>query len=142
MPLYFAYGSNMDRAGMAARCPGAIALGPAVLEGHRFVIGVDGWASAEVARDGNVLGVMWQIMPQHRAALDVYEAVDEGLYDARTMPLRRGEGTVSAMTYILRRPGHGTPRPDYIALIAAAARDWNFPGDYVRMIEGWANGHG
>ena len=34
--LYFAYGSNMNPSRMAKRCPGAIALGGAVLLNHRL----------------------------------------------------------------------------------------------------------
>ena len=43
--LHFAYGSNMSRALMGVRCPGATALGTATLDGWRFVIGVDAYAS-------------------------------------------------------------------------------------------------
>mgnify|MGYP002790472545 CR=1 FL=1 len=39
MPLYFAYGLNMDPAGMAQRCPRSKPLGLARLPRHR--IGVD-----------------------------------------------------------------------------------------------------
>ena len=38
MTLHFAYGSNMSRALMRARCPSAEALGVATLAGWRFVI--------------------------------------------------------------------------------------------------------
>ena len=38
MPLYFAYGLNMSRDDMAARCSGARLVGPARLAGHRFMI--------------------------------------------------------------------------------------------------------
>ena len=36
MLLYFAYGANMSMAAMRYRCPDAQALGPAVLDNHRF----------------------------------------------------------------------------------------------------------
>ena len=36
MRLYFAFGANMDVAGMSKRCPDAVALGPARLDHHRF----------------------------------------------------------------------------------------------------------
>ena len=49
MPLYFAYGLNMDPAGMADRCPNSRALGPARLPRHRFIVTTDGYAS--VIRD-------------------------------------------------------------------------------------------
>ncbi|MEN9708785.1 MAG: hypothetical protein RIQ68_1193, partial [Pseudomonadota bacterium] len=45
MPLYFAYGSNMDVKAMAERCPRSTALGPARLARHRFFIMDSGWAS-------------------------------------------------------------------------------------------------
>ena len=45
MPLYFAYGSNMDAAAMQARCPKSRALGPARLARHRFGLMADGYAT-------------------------------------------------------------------------------------------------
>jgi hypothetical protein len=43
MTLYFAYGSNLNRAAMMRRCPAARGVGTAVLEDYRFFVGVDGW---------------------------------------------------------------------------------------------------
>jgi hypothetical protein len=43
--LHFAYGSNMSRALMGARCRDAQALGTATLVGWRFVINPDGFDS-------------------------------------------------------------------------------------------------
>ena len=45
MPLYFAYGSNMDAAAMAARCPGSRQLGCARLARHRLVVMAEGYLS-------------------------------------------------------------------------------------------------
>ena len=45
MTLYFAYGSNMSRALMGGRCPGASPLGVATLAGWRFVLTPDGVGS-------------------------------------------------------------------------------------------------
>ena len=45
MTLHFAYGSNMSRALMSARCPGAEAIGTATLSGWRFVINPEGFGS-------------------------------------------------------------------------------------------------
>ena len=45
MTLYFAYGSNMSRALMRARCPTAREVGTATLAGHRLIITSDGYAS-------------------------------------------------------------------------------------------------
>ena len=45
MPLCFAYGSNMDRAAMAVRCPASTPLGTARLARHRFIVTREGYAS-------------------------------------------------------------------------------------------------
>ena len=47
MTLYFAYGSNMSRTLMRTHCPAAKEIGTAVLDGYRFVITADGYASIE-----------------------------------------------------------------------------------------------
>jgi len=137
MTFYFAYGSNMNRAGMQARCPRAVAIGTAVLEGHQFFIGIDGWGSVERVAGAKVLGVLWRISPRDRAALHAYELLDKGLYHVRILPVRCGARLVPAMTYLLRRRAHGRPKPGYIELIGAAARDWDLPQDYIRSIERW-----
>ena len=49
MPLYFAYGSNMDRAAMVVRCPASTSLGPARLARHRPIVTAHGYAP--VVRD-------------------------------------------------------------------------------------------
>ncbi|MBV9260300.1 MAG: gamma-glutamylcyclotransferase [Pseudolabrys sp.] len=142
MTLYFAYGSNLSRAGMQRRCPGAVPVGVAVLDNHRFIVGIDGWGSVVRSPGAYVHGVVWRITPRDRAALHAYELLDKGLYDVRMVPVRQktefGARRVSAMTYILRRQTPGIPKPGYVEMIAACARNWNFPEDYVRSIERWS----
>lgn len=62
MTLYFAYGSNMNRAAMAWRCPGARAIGAATLRGYKFFVGIDGWGSVKRVRGERVHGVLWRLM--------------------------------------------------------------------------------
>jgi hypothetical protein len=138
MTRYFAYGSNMSRADMAVRCPGVRAVGIARLDDYRFFIGADGWASVRPSRGDCVHGVLWRLTPREVAALNAYEALDAGLYEVRHLPVRAGARRETAMTYLLRRRLPGKPRPGYIALIAAAARDWRLPRDYVRSLERWS----
>ena len=49
MPLYFAYGANMNASAMARRCPRPKALGVARLVRHRLAVMREGWLT--VARD-------------------------------------------------------------------------------------------
>jgi cation transport regulator ChaC len=138
MTLYFAYGSNMQRAAMTRRCPGARAIGPAVLEGHKFFIGIDGWGSVKPRRGERVHGVLWRLTPRDIAALHAYELLHQGLYDVRHLPVRLGGSCVRAMIYLLRRKAAGKPKPGYVEMIAAAARGWRLPERYIRAVERWS----
>jgi len=138
MTLYFAYGSNMQRAAMKARCPSAHALGPAVLSGYRFFIGIDGWGSVKPAPGGKVFGVLWRLTPRDVAALHAYELLHKGLYDVRAVPVRLGRRLVTAMIYQLRRRTPGQPKPGYVEMIAAAARGWELPERYILSVERWS----
>ncbi|HEY1310893.1 MAG TPA: gamma-glutamylcyclotransferase family protein [Pseudolabrys sp.] len=138
MTLYFAYGSNMQRAAMARRCPAARAIGPAVLDGYRFFVGVDGWGSVKPAPGGRVYGVLWQLTPRDIAALHAYELLHQGLYDICHLPVRIGSKCVRAMIYLLRRRAPGRPKPGYVEMIAAAARGWKLPERYIRSVERWS----
>jgi cation transport regulator ChaC len=138
MTLYFAYGSNMQRAAMQRRCPGAHAIGPASLEGHRFFVGIDGWGSVKPSPGSMVHGVLWRLTPRDIAALHAYELLHKGLYDVRRLPVRLGSRRVPAMIYLLRRRAAGRPKPGYVEMIAAAARGWKLPEPYIRSVERWS----
>jgi hypothetical protein len=136
--LHFAYGSNMSRALMDARCPGADALGTATLSGWRFVINPDGFGSIAPQPGGRVHGVLWRLTARDLAAVNAYESVDSGLYLRHNLPVRWGARQATALVYIACRQGEGTPRPGYIDLVVAAARDWHLPDEYVRSLARWA----
>ena len=138
MTLYFAYGSNMSRAAMRRRCPGAREIGSAVLEGHRFVIIRDGYASVLPSPGAAVHGVLWRLDPRALAALNAYESLDSGLYRAMTLPVRSAGRRVAALVYVARSRALGSPRPGYLEDVIAAARELEFPPDYLDMLARWA----
>ena len=137
MTLHFAYGANMSRAVMRKYAPGARALGRAELAGHRFVITADGYASVEPARGGIVHGVLWRITPRDRVLLDAWENVGGGLYRGETLPVRGRDGRVAALVYFARPGAVGRPKPGYIELVVAAARQWDLPEPYIRSLQVW-----
>src|SRR5215203_7027199 len=96
MPPYFAYGSNMDHAAMAERCPASRPLGIARLPRHRFFIAREGYAS--VARDPRrtVWGVLWDLALANMSALDRYECV------ASRQPVLSQRGPRRALIYVAR----------------------------------------
>ena len=139
MTLYFAYGSNMDRSAMRHRCPGARAVGPAVLEDHRFFVGIDGWGSVSASRGDMVHGVLWRLTPRDIAALHAYELLHQGLYDVRYLPVRHGSRRVRAMIYRLATARLSAWRSQAMSSgLRAAAREWNLPEPYIRSVERWS----
>jgi hypothetical protein len=138
MIRYFAYGANMARAAMQHRCPDARALGPATLKGYRFFVGLEGWGSVAPSPGDNVHGVLWALTPRCMAALHAFELLHKGLYEVRDLPVRQGVRLVPAMIYLLRRRKPGQPKPGYVEMIAAAARDWHLPEPYIRSVERWS----
>ncbi len=136
--LHFAYGANMSRAVMRKYAPAARALGPATLADHRFIITADGYASVEPERGQAVHGVLWRITPRDRVLLDAWENVEAGLYRAAIVPVRRKRCLVPALVYFARPNGEGRPKPGYMELVIAAARQWELPEAYIRSLEAFA----
>ena len=138
MTLHFAYGSNMSRMLMQARCPRAEALGTATLAGWRFVVTPEGVGSIAPRAGALVHGVLWRLTPRDLAAVNAYESLDSGLYLRRRLAVRQGERRMPALVYVARRKGEGTPRPGYIDLVVEAARDWELPEPYIRSLRRWS----
>jgi Gamma-glutamyl cyclotransferase, AIG2-like len=135
MTLHFAYGSNMSRALMRRRCPGAEPLGPGRLDGWRFVIMREGYASITPAAGAAVHGVLWRLSPRDLAALNAYESLDRGLYVRRVLPILIGARRRAALVYVAQGRASGRPQPGYQELVVAAAREWGLPEAYVRTLE-------
>ena len=134
--LYFAYGSNMDRAIMRRHAPGAEPRGVASLKHHRFVITADGYASIEPARTTTVYGVVWRITSGDRITLDRWEGNASGQYRAEMLHVLAAASHRPALVYV-GRPRHGKPRAGYMELVLAAARAWNFPQGYIESLQHW-----
>jgi gamma-glutamylcyclotransferase (GGCT)/AIG2-like uncharacterized protein YtfP len=138
MTLHFAFGSNMSRALMQARCPRAEAIGTATLSGWRFVINPEGFGSIAPHPGERVYGVLWRLSARDLAAINAYESVDSGLYVRRHLSVRCGATQAIALVYIARRRGEGLPRPGYIPLVVEAAREWQLPEAYIHALARWA----
>lgn len=135
MPLYFAYGSNMVPEQMARRCPAARFLGTAVLGSHCFAVIRGGHGTVLPRRGAQVHGVLWQVSRGAMAALDRYEEVFRDLYRRRRRVVRAAGQARWALVYVAAATAPGRPRAAYIAAIAAAAREFGFPADYVAALE-------
>jgi gamma-glutamylcyclotransferase (GGCT)/AIG2-like uncharacterized protein YtfP len=141
VPLYFAYGSNMDVSAMSRRCPASRPLGIARLARHRFGILEAGYAT--VLRDpaATVHGVLYELALADVAALDRYEDIARGLYRKVVQPVLRKEGSpVQALVYIGAGPGGGQPRPGYMEGVIAAAQSAGLPATYLAFLAHFAAG--
>src|ERR1700738_1301673 len=99
MTLYFAYGANMERAAMRARCPAAAALGPARLCGWRYVI-ASGYGSLAQTQGAEVFGVLWRLSPRDLAALNIFESLDSGLYRRVALTVEHDGRRARALVYV------------------------------------------
>ncbi len=136
MPLYFAYGSNMDVKAMAERCPRSKALGPARLARHRFFIMDSGWASVCADPRHNVHGVLWDLALADVRVLDHYEEIGSGLYKKIMQPVLRGGGaSARALVYVGGSLKSGVPQPGYMEQVIAAVQDWSLPVNYLRELQ-------
>lgn len=138
MILHFAYGSNMSRAVMRARCRDAHPLGVAVLQGWRFLVNADGYASVAPRSGATVPGVLWRLTPRDLAALNAYEALASGLYRRRVLPVLAGQGCRPALVYVARRTAPGRPRPGYLGGVVEAAQAWQLPPAHVAALRRWS----
>ena len=129
MTLHFAYGSNMSRALMGARCRGAEAIGTATLSGWRFVVNPEGFGSIAPRPGGCVHGVLWRLSARDLAAINAYESVDSGLYVRRRLPVRCGGVQAMALVYIARRHERAT---------AARSSPWGASRPRSRKRRPWA----
>jgi hypothetical protein len=141
MPLYFAYGSNMQRDAMALRCPASHPIGPARLMRHRFVLMREGYAS--IVRDpGRVVhGLLWQLALRDVAPLDRYEGVAEGLYTKVVQSVTGPQGLRRALVYCGSNGGPGIARQGYMEAIVEAAQSLELPAAYLAELRTHVPGH-
>ena len=136
MILHFAYGSNMNRAMMRKHAPDAEPVGVARLEGYRFVITANGYASVQPLRASTVYGVLWRLTLRDRVTLDTWENIAAGEYRAEALPVHRA-GRRVALVYVARPRRTGRAKPGYMELVIAAARDWELPEAYIASLLRW-----
>jgi gamma-glutamylcyclotransferase (GGCT)/AIG2-like uncharacterized protein YtfP len=133
MTLYFAYGANMERRAMHARCPAAAALGPARLRGWRYVI-ASGYGSVARAPGAELFGVLWRLTPRDLAALNIFESLDSGLYRRAALTVELDGRRTRALVYVGRRGGRPRPMPGYQERVVAAACAWQLPESYIAAL--------
>lgn len=132
--LYFAYGSNLDPAGMAHRCPEAEVVGRAVLVDWRLAF--RGVADVEPAKGQLVHGLVWSCTDECVASLDRYEGVAGGFYRKELLPVVRETGeVVEALVYVMcpdERDHEAQPSEGYLDTIVRGYHAFGLPFKRLR----------
>ena len=130
--LYFAYGSNLCKKQMAARCPESEYLSAGILVDYSWLINARGYASVNPSKGAYVLGEIFALSDQDVGYLDVYESVAEGMYTKQTLSIQTEDGSLDCLVYIATDQNQGKPQTEYIFRINAGIKSANLPDDYVR----------
>ena len=93
---YFAYGMNTNLTQMAARCPGAVCLGPAWIDNYALVF--RHFADIEPEVDSYCDGVLWEITDNNLVALDVLEGYPYH-YTRFSVVVNTDRGSDTALVY-------------------------------------------
>jgi len=148
MPLYFAYGSNLDIVQMKRRCPSSRPLGIARLRGHRLAFSrfsrSRGCGVADIIpHDGHeVWGLVYQVSDADlTGGLDRYEGYPHH-YTRLMVAVEHADcGEVEAWTYaVVEKDGHVEPDDSYLGIIRDAAAELGFPAGYREMLDDFTPG--
>jgi hypothetical protein len=125
----------MDVAEMARRCPRSTPRGLARLPRHRLAIMREGWLTATRDPAGAVHGGLWDLALADVAALDRFEALDDGLYVKAVQPVIAEGGPKRALVYFGANAGPGEANASYLGQVIAAARHWRMPAAGLAELE-------
>ncbi|GAA1876759.1 gamma-glutamylcyclotransferase [Pseudonocardia ailaonensis] len=137
MPLYAAYGSNMDPAQMKQRAPHSPMAGTGWLMGWRLTFGGEDYAwegalSTVVEEPASQVFVVLYDVPDHDAAqLDRWEGGELGMHKKLRLRVQTLEGSALAWIYVLNAYEGGAPSARYLGVLADAAELAGAPDDYV-----------
>jgi gamma-glutamylcyclotransferase (GGCT)/AIG2-like uncharacterized protein YtfP len=140
VPLYAAYGSNLDPARMGERCPHSPLRTTGWLVGWRLTFGGEdhGWdgALATVVEDPleQVFVAVYDVTDEDASRLDSWESADSGLYRRTRVRVATLAGEEVAWTYVLDAYEGGLPSAIYLGAIADAAEAAAAPDDYVAAL--------
>jgi gamma-glutamylcyclotransferase (GGCT)/AIG2-like uncharacterized protein YtfP len=137
VPLYAAFGSNMDPRRMSSRCPHSPLRTTGWLTGWRLTFGGEehGWDGAlpTIVEDPieQVFVAIYDVTDEDVSHLDVLESADTGLYRKTRVRVSTMLGELLAWAYVLDAYEGGLPSASYVGILADAAEAADAPQDYV-----------
>ncbi|MBX3668509.1 MAG: gamma-glutamylcyclotransferase [Rhodocyclaceae bacterium] len=139
--ITFAYGSNMPTVRLRERCPSAMPLGVAQLNGYELCWhkkSKDGSGKCDIVPSASpeayVLGVLYEIADAEKVALDKAEGLGHGYKEIEIQVLCNGK-QMTAKAYQASEIDHAlTPYSWYRALVLAGAKEHHLPNDYIARL--------
>lgn len=127
LDVYFAYGSNLDRAQMRHRCPQSKWVGWGILDHQRLIyVGQSsrwggGVATIVPHRGDRVPGFLYYVSPSDLSSLDRFEGVPR-IYRRKVVTVRLADGATRVKAWAYTRVDGATPHapsPQYLRIIQA-----------------------
>lgn len=140
VPLYAAYGSNMDPTQMIERAPHSPLTGTGWLMDWRLTFGGEdyGWEGALATivedPDAHVFTVLYDVSPEDERQLDQWEGSEFGMHKKLRLRVQTLDGPVLAWLYVLDAYEGGLPSARYLGVMADAAEAAGAPEDYVAKL--------
>jgi cation transport regulator ChaC len=138
VPIYAAYGSNMDPEQMLLRCPHSPMAGTGWLEGWRLTfsggdIGWEGALATVVEEPGSrVFVVFYDVSDEDEQRLDRWEGSELGIHRKIRLRVDTDDNqSVLAWLYVMDAYEGGLPSARYIGVMADAAEKAGAPAEYV-----------
>ena len=142
MPLYFAYGSNLSLDQMKRRCPGSEMVDVGYIEDHElgftaFASRWNGGVADIIERKGSVVwGLVYSITIEDLSHLDYFEG-HPTFYNRKKVKVHGREGMHEDVWtyYVIDKKDFIPPTMVYFELIYEAGKLFDFPVDYLRLLE-------
>jgi gamma-glutamylcyclotransferase (GGCT)/AIG2-like uncharacterized protein YtfP len=140
VPLYAAYGSNLDPSRMSERCPHSPLRSTGWLTGWRLTFGGEehGWDGAlpTIVQDPfeQVFVALYDVTDEDVVLLDSLESADSGLYRKTKVRVATMAGSHLAYAYVLDAFEGGLPSASSLGILADAAEAADAPADYVAAL--------
>ena len=127
--IYAAYGSNMDLAQMAHRCPQAELMGRGTMKDWRLLFKgsqTGSYAPIERKEGYTVPVLLWQISKADEGRLDIYEGFP-GFYYKQIVEVETEHGLEKGMAYIMHEERKlGIPTDRYYDVLERAYKAFGF----------------
>jgi gamma-glutamylcyclotransferase (GGCT)/AIG2-like uncharacterized protein YtfP len=122
---------NTNIAQMASRCPGAVNLGPAEIEGYEFVFRTH--ADIAAKKGAVCQGVLWEIDEDNLYDLDILEGYPT-YYTRFSVAVTTSEGATNALVYQMNnQESIELPYAGYLEMVTEGYQENNVSCDQIEQ---------